>query len=141
LTLPPSDHEHTPTAEQLAAIEAAFNELHKGLHEATKLFVEGEDAERRGVIDALKAVIEFLLKSSAINSQGHFLPLARLYDDLLALDAGKASKLLTPKTRSGRAPASGFEEGLKGLAVFIVRRLAKTKGRAKKSLRLWTRLA
>jgi hypothetical protein len=112
-----------PSAAELAALAAAFNQLYVGLEKATIQFAEHDDAGRSGVIAALETVLRFLQQSSVISSHGLIMPLARLHSDLLALDDGNLSALLSPKPRSGRARASGFYDGLKGLAVFTVQAL------------------
>ena len=120
----PNDPKQRPIgAAQLAALEAAFNELYAGLERATLQFAEDEHPGRTGVIAALKTVLQFLQKSSAVSSYGLTTPLDRLYSDLRALDDGNVSPLLAPKSRSGRARVSGFYEGLKAIAVFTVERL------------------
>ena len=97
-----------------------------GLERATLQFAENGDAGRSGVIAALETVLRFLQQYSVISSHGFIAPLARLHSDLLALDDGNVSALLAPKSRSGRARASGFYDGLKGLAVFTVEALTIT---------------
>jgi hypothetical protein len=94
--------------------------LYAGLQRATIQFAKDEDAGRNGVTAALETVLRFLEKFDAVSRHGLTTPLARLYNDLLALDDGNVSPLLSPKSRSGRARASGFYDGLKGLAVFTV---------------------
>jgi hypothetical protein len=117
----------TPSAEQLAEIEAVFNALAWGLQAANKRFVEDNDAGRGGVIDALMAVIEFIQKSNVLRALGVAAPLVRLCGDLESLDDGKVSALLTPKKLNvGRSPATRFYNALKGLAIFTARRLQAT---------------
>src|SRR5262249_29312151 len=101
-------------------------ELYAGLERATLQFAEDKDAGRSGVVAALETVLRFLQQSSVISSHGFIAPLARLHSDLLALDDGNVSSLLAPKSRSGRARASDFYDGLKGLAVFTVQALTTT---------------
>ena len=120
MSRPKTRKRRSVSAAQLAGVEAAFNELYAGLQRATIQFAEDEDAGRNGVLAALETVLRFLQKFSAVTSHGLTAPLDRLYNDLLALDDGNVSGLLSPKSRSGRARSSGFYDGLKGLAVFTV---------------------
>jgi hypothetical protein len=117
-----------PSAEELAAVEAGFSELYRGLTEAKQLFETGHTSGRKGAIHALESVLKFLEKSAVVRSHALHTPLARLFDDLMSLDDGKASGILTPsaRPRGGRSRASGFYDGLKALAVFTVRRLKAT---------------
>ena len=61
-----------------------------------------------------------------IVAEGVHAPIALLFDALMSLDDGKVSLMLAPKKRSGRAHASSFYNGLKGIAVFTVQRLQAT---------------
>jgi len=115
-----------PSAEELASIEAAFNYLYKGLVEAKQRFEAGRTEGREGVIHALETVIKFLSLFDPVNADALHAPLARLFDDLMSLDDGKAPGMLTPSARPGRSRASGFYDALKALAVFTVRRLEAT---------------
>ncbi len=126
--MPQPDHDKpsTPSAEELAAIKAAFDELYSGLFKAKQLFESGRNGGREGAIHAVESVLKFIEKSTVVQSQGYHAPLARLFDDLLSLDDGKVSELLKPRSRSGRAVAGGFYDALRGVAVFTVRRLEAT---------------
>lgn len=109
-----------------ASITQAFDFLFSGLRDAKSLFETGDDAGHEGVIHAVEIVIKFLSLFDPVKSESLHAPLARLFSDLMALDDGVASKMLVPKSRSGRARASGAYDALKGIAVFTVWRLQAT---------------
>jgi hypothetical protein len=115
---------HTPGSDPQS--EEAFSLLWEGLREAKRRFRTGQDTGRGGAIHALETVVKFLGLFDPVRREALHAPLARLFDDLMSLDDGKISAMLAPKKKSGRARASGFYDGMKGLAVFTVRRLAAT---------------
>jgi hypothetical protein len=108
------------------AITQALNFLFSGLHDAKLLFETSSDGGREGTIQAVETIIKFLSVFDIVKSESLHAPLARLFTDLMALNDGIASTLLTPKARPGRARASGAYDALKGIAVFTVRRLEAT---------------
>jgi hypothetical protein len=104
----------------------ALNFLWEGLREAKRRFQSGQDAGRDGAIHALETVVKFLALFGPVHREALHAPLARLFDDLMSLGDGKASAMLTPTKKRGRARASGAYDALKGIAVFTVRCLAAT---------------
>jgi hypothetical protein len=122
------------TIEEIQHISDAFNFLHYGLREATGRFQNSgaQDGGRDGVIHALESVLKFFTVIERtgvypfIVAEGVHAPIALLFDALMSLDDGKVSLMLAPKKRSGRARASSFYNGLKGIAVFTVQRLQAT---------------
>jgi hypothetical protein len=112
-----------PQAPPADALQEALGFLFRGLTEAKKRFEEADNSGRDGVIDAVETILKFLL---FLQSNGLEAPFARLCADLMALDDGEVSPLLAPKKKAGRARANALYDGLKGVAVFTVRRLAAT---------------
>jgi hypothetical protein len=124
----------TLSQEEIQHLADAFNFLYHGLKEAQQRFANlaAQDGGRDGAIHALEYVIKFFtcLEQTGVYPlivrDGVHAPLARLFDDLMSLDNGMVSAMLLPKKKRGRARASGAYDGLKGIAVFTVRRLAST---------------
>jgi hypothetical protein len=102
----------------------AFSDLWAGLREAKRRFKTGQDAGRDGAIHAVESVLKFLQRFDPVQSEALQAPLARLFDDLMSLDDGVVSNMLTPRKKRGRGRVSGFYDSLKGVAVFTVLRLA-----------------
>jgi hypothetical protein len=113
-----------PTKEQLVPIEAAFNELYKGLVEAKQLF--DQTNEREAAIHALECVLKFLEKSSKVQSYGLHAPLVALFDALMSLDDGEVRPILKKALRTGRGRASALRDSIKGAAAFTVKALHAT---------------
>jgi hypothetical protein len=122
------------SAEETQQITDTFNYLYHGLKEAQSRFVqpEAEYGGRDSAIHALEFVLKFFdaLKRMGIYplivQDGVHAPLARLYDDLMSLDNGMVSPMLSPRKKRGRARASSLYDGMKAVAVFTVRHLAAT---------------
>jgi hypothetical protein len=132
---PPDDAaQEILTPQEIQHISDAFNFLYHGLKEAERRFENpaSQDGGRDGAIHALKYVLKFfdVFHRTGIYplivSDGVHAPLVRLFDDLMSLDNGRVSAMLTPKKKSGRARVGGAYDGLKGIAVFTVRRLGAT---------------
>jgi hypothetical protein len=122
------------TEEGIQHISDAFDYLYHGLKEAMRRFEnpDAQDAGRDGAIHALEYVLKFFTVIERtgvypfIAAEGVHAPLARLHSDLMSLDDGMVSAMLMRKKKSGRARASSFYDGLKGIVVFTVRRLRAT---------------
>jgi hypothetical protein len=109
---------------EIKSTEEALVFLFDGLREAYRLFVEEKDAGRRGVIEALNVVTEFLRSSPG--TTGHRQPFTHLLNALLSLDKGDVRPLLKPARRSGRSPASAARESDKAPAAGTVHQLCQT---------------
>jgi hypothetical protein len=104
------------------------------LRKHSPLFVqlEAEYGGRDGAIHALEFVLKFFdaLKRKGIYplivQDGVQAPLDRLFDDLMSLDNGMVSPMLSPRKKLGRARASSLYDGMKAVAVFTVRHLMAT---------------
>ncbi len=102
-----------------------LNVLLSSLGEAKRRFDAVDDgrALRDASLHALDSVIQFLMLFPRVHAEGLVTPLARLFGDLKSLDDGAIHPMVEPMTKIGRAPAGGFYDHLKGIAVFVVRRL------------------
>jgi hypothetical protein len=107
----------------LAAANAAFDDLFSGLRKAKELFEAGDKGGREGAVHALETVIKFLGRFQRVLDDGLHASLATLFDGLLSLDDGAVAPLLKRAPRRGRARAGALRESLKGAAVFAVDRL------------------
>jgi hypothetical protein len=108
------------------ALAEALQILWRELREAKQRFQSGQDAGRDGAIHALETIVKFLGLFDTVRDEALHAPLARLSSDLMSLDDGTASAMLTPRRRRGRARASSFYDATKGVAVFTVQRVAAT---------------
>jgi hypothetical protein len=118
-----------PPEEEWRNILDALDSLYDGLREAKALFDDvSPDTHkgREGAIHALETVLKFLSRWQPILDEALQTPLARLFNDLMALDKNNVSPMLKPTPRSGRAPASAMYESLKGSAAYTVKRLEST---------------
>jgi hypothetical protein len=111
---------------QIKALNRSFDFLYSGLREAKRRFDAGDDFGRDGAIHALELVIKFLSLFQPVRAEFLHAPLARLFTDLMALNDGTCSAMLTPSSRSGRAPANSAYDAMKGMVVFTIRRLEAT---------------
>jgi hypothetical protein len=90
---------------EIESINEALDFLFEGLLAANRLIVEERDAGRRGVIEALNVVTEFL--SFFQGTTDHRQPFTYLLSALLSLEEGDVLPLLKQSAgRSGRRPAS-----------------------------------
>jgi hypothetical protein len=112
-----------PSAEDLAALEAAFNALYKGLVEAKQLFESGRNNGREGAIYAVESVLKFLEKSGSVLSYGLHAPLVELFNALMNLDDGEVRPILKKARRTGRGRASAMRESIRGAVAFTVHAL------------------
>jgi hypothetical protein len=94
-----------------------------GLQRAASQFIEGKDAGRGGVAEALNAVMEFLSSCGAVYCRWPFVGLANAID---SLENGNVLPLLKPRPRSGGLPASISREGANALAVITAHQLCET---------------
>ena len=117
--VPPDNHRV-----EIKSTEEALVFLFEGLREAYRLFEEGKDAARLGVIEALNVVIKFL--SFFDGTIDHRQPLVSLINALASLEEGNVLPLLKPHPRPGRRPASPARESDKALAAGTVHRLCET---------------
>ena len=115
----------TPGKEQLATIEAAFNNLYAGLVEAKKLFDSGNSG-REGAIHAIESVLKFLEGSTVVRSHGLHAPLVALFDALMNLNDGVVQPILQTVPHSGRGRAGAVRDSIKGAVAFTVDRLCAT---------------
>jgi hypothetical protein len=106
---------------EIKSAEDPLGFLFKGLQEANRLFVEGKDAGRVGVIEALNTVVQFLLVFEGTTNLRQ--PLLALLNALVSLNEGQVLPLLEPQSRSGRAPASAARANDMAMAALIVHRL------------------
>jgi hypothetical protein len=116
----PADHHRVKNKSEGEALGFLF----RGLYEANKQFIEGEDAGRRGVIEALIVVTEFLLFFQ--NTTDFRQPLVSLINALVSLEEGNVLPLLERHPRSGGLPASAASESDKAMAVVTAERLLET---------------
>ena len=96
-----------PCPEELARLIKACDILLNNLRDANLLFEEGSNTGRKGVIEALNVVTEFLRFFPDTTDQRR--PLVALLDALESLENGSVLPLLekTPRPKGGRSPASG----------------------------------
>jgi hypothetical protein len=126
--------QHVLSEQEIRDLSDAFNFLYHGLKEAKQRFENRTvcDNGRDGAVHALEYILKFftVLERAGVYPfiirDGVHAPLARLFDDLMSLDNGRVPPMLLPKKKSGRARASATYDGLKGIAVFTVRRLEAT---------------
>jgi hypothetical protein len=111
------------SAEDIAALNAAFEFLYGGLRDAKNLFEAGDNAGREGVIHALENLVKFLSRFQPVIAEGLNAPLGSLLSALLSLDDGTVTPLLKPVRASGRSRGSAIRDSLKGAAAFTVMRL------------------
>jgi hypothetical protein len=97
--------------------------LFTSLRDAKRLFDGREDTGRHGALHALDAVLRYLMLFETVHAESLLTPLALLFGDLVSLDGGQVSPMVAPAKRRGGTLASGFYNALKGIAVFVVRRL------------------
>jgi hypothetical protein len=109
---------------QIKSIDEALGSLFANLEEANRLFVAGKDAGRNGAIEALNAVVQFLLFFDGTTHLRQ--PLTALINALVSLNDGQVLPLLERQRRSGRSPASAARENDMATAAFIVHRLCQT---------------
>jgi hypothetical protein len=111
-----------------AEIKSGIGILIAGLREANRLFEEGKDAGRKGVIAAVSAVIEFILPFQRMTRDNWLAPLTSLQSALLNLDDGEALPLLRPVRRpvGGRSLASAARESAKAMVAGTMHRLCET---------------
>jgi hypothetical protein len=88
---------------EIKTIDEALGFFFRGLQKANRPFIEGKDAGRVGVIEALNVVIEFL--SFFDGTIDHRQPLVSLINALVSLEEGNVLPLLKPHPRPGRRPA------------------------------------
>jgi hypothetical protein len=115
-------YDSAPDCVEIKSADDALVMLSDGLREATRLFEEGKDAGRRGVIEALNVVSVFL--SFFEDPNDYRRPFTNLINALLSLDKGKVTPLLTPVRRSGSPPATLMRESDIGLVAATVKSLA-----------------
>jgi hypothetical protein len=114
-----------PDRVEIKSINEALDFLLKGLLGANRLFVEEKDAGRRGVIEALNVVTQFL--KFVESTTDHCQPLTALSNALLSLEEGDVLPLLKPaEGRPGRRPASAASESDKAMAVVTAESLLET---------------
>lgn len=106
-----------------ANLRKDLNDLFSSLYKAKLRFDATDDAGRDGALHALDAVLRFLMLFETVHVESLLTPLALLFGDLVSLDGGKACPMVAPTKKPGGTRASGFYNAMKGIAVFIVRRL------------------
>jgi hypothetical protein len=109
--------------DHLAHLNEALHWLFRELNDAAELHRNGDFGGRAGAVRAAKAVTAFLMLFRTVNKKGLVVPLAQVADGLTALDQNTVKPMMRPIPRSGRARASEGRQSLKGIAVYIVRRL------------------
>jgi hypothetical protein len=82
-----------------------------------------EDGGRVAALHALDTVLRYLMLFERTYTEGLLTPLALLFGDLVSLDGGAVGPMVAPAKKRGGARASGFYNALKGIAVFVARRL------------------
>jgi hypothetical protein len=107
----------------LAAANAAFEDLFNDLRDAKGLFEAGDRGGREGAIHALESVVKFLGRFRPVLDEALHAPLAALLDALLSLEDGAAAPLLKPITHAGRSRAGALRESFIGAVAFAVDRL------------------
>jgi hypothetical protein len=111
---------------EIKSIDEALGFLFRGLLDANRKFVEGEDAGREGAIAALNAVCEFL--HSIPGTHDHLQPIVALLNALTSLEEGTVVPMLKQKAagRHGRRPSSAAHNCDKAMAVVTADRLCET---------------
>jgi hypothetical protein len=116
----------SPSSEDIAALNAAFDFLYSGLRDAKKLFEGGNNVGREGAIHSVEILLKFLSRFRPVRDESLNAPLAALFNALLSLDDGSVLSILKPIPARGRSRASGIRDSLKGAAAFTVTRLRAT---------------
>jgi hypothetical protein len=110
---------------EIKSIDEALGFLFRGLLDANRKFVEGEDAGREGAVASLNAVTEFLAFFEG--TLDHRQPIISLLNALANLNDGNVLPLLNPGAAGpGRRPASHARESDKAMAASTVDRLCET---------------
>lgn len=124
---PGDDPSPDPDRVEIKSINEALGFLLRGLHEANQQFIEGKDAGRPGVIEALKVVTQFLKFFECTTDQSQ--PLVALLSAVMSLDDGNVPPLLKParRPRGGRSPDSAGRRSCQGLVAATVNRLCETR--------------
>jgi hypothetical protein len=110
-------------AADLEALTQIFEALLVLLRHARNLSV-GEP--RMGAINALHAVLGFLMRFKAVQAERLQVPLMTLHSALLALNENTVEPILETAKRTGRAASSPRRRALIGIAVGAARRLEWT---------------
>lgn len=98
-------------------------DLFTSLHKAKLRFDAGDDAGRGGALYALDAILRFLMLFEAVHVGSLLTPLALLFGDMVSLDGGQVCPMVAPAKKRGGTRASGFYNALRGITVFVARRL------------------
>jgi hypothetical protein len=121
----PGDHRPPDTdSVEIKSKDEALSFLFRRLWAANRLFVEKKDSGRRGVIEAINVVTQFLKFFEGTTD--HCQPLTALSNALLSLEEGDVLALLAPAHRASRPPNSAARACDKAMAVATVHWLCET---------------
>jgi len=109
----------------LAALNEALQYLFAKLREASKSQQSGASTDREGALDAIEAVSKFLMLFRVVQDERLHLPFVALDNALKALDQNVVLPLVTPKQRSGRAPATEGRQVIIGAAAYVAASLQR----------------
>ena len=112
--------------EDIAALNAEFDFLYRGLRDAKKLFEAGDNAGREGAVHSLEILLKFLSRFQPVLDERLNAPVVALFNALLSLDDGCVLPILKSVPPRGRSRASGVRDSLKGAAAFTVTCLVAT---------------
>jgi hypothetical protein len=93
------------------------------LREAKRRLDLQEDGGRAAALHAVDAVLRYVMLFERTYTESLLTPLALLFGDLVSLDGGAVGPMVAPAKKRGGVHASGFYNALKGIAVFVARRL------------------
>jgi hypothetical protein len=110
----------------LAVLNAAFGILFDGLREARRQFEQEGDCGRAGAVTALNVLWQFIVLFETAKAHTLEVPLLRLQDALVCLDAGSVQRIVEKRKKHFRGPSSYVHSSLKGHVAGTVRRLVNT---------------
>lgn len=110
----------------VAVLNAAFGILFDGLREARRKFEHEGDYGRAGAVTALNSLWQFIVLFEPAKAQTLEVPILRLQDALVCLDAGSVQRIVEKRKKHFRGPSSYAHSSLKGHVAGTVRRLVDT---------------